>query len=79
MRKNLITKGKLCCRKKSGISFILKIGDKVNVTYDDSGIHIYPVVEESINLHGSLREEYMKYGFPDETDIDEATRKGLLA
>ena len=51
----------------------------MNVTYDDRGIHIYPVVKESIDLHGSLREEYKKYGFPDEADIDEATQKGILA
>ncbi|MCH7762704.1 MAG: AbrB/MazE/SpoVT family DNA-binding domain-containing protein [Candidatus Marinimicrobia bacterium] len=77
MKMKIHNKGQVVLPAKIRKRYHLEIGDDVDVTYDDEGIHIYPVVEESIDLQGSLREEYKKYGFPDETDIDEATKKGF--
>ena len=55
----------------------LDIGDEVDVEFDEKGIHLYPVVEEQINLQGVLKEEQKKYGFPSEDEIQKATGKGM--
>ena len=74
MRIKINNKGQIMLPEKIRNIFHLKINDEVNVFTDDSSIHLYPIIEESVNL----KEEYKKYGFPNETDIDEATRKGLI-
>jgi AbrB family looped-hinge helix DNA binding protein len=57
--------------------FGLDIGDEVDVSIDDKGIHLYPVPPSGIQLKGSLREEYLRYGFPSEEEIAAALEAGL--
>lgn len=57
--------------------FGMDIGDKVEVTVDKQGIHLYPIVEENVELKGILSDKYEKYGFPSDEEIDSAFAAGL--
>ncbi|MFQ6677374.1 MAG: AbrB/MazE/SpoVT family DNA-binding domain-containing protein [Fidelibacterota bacterium] len=77
MKMKIHNKGQVVLPAKIRKKYHLEIGDDVDVTYNDEGIHLYPVVEETIDLSGSLKEEYKKYGFPSEDEIKKATKEGF--
>ncbi|MBC8322434.1 MAG: AbrB/MazE/SpoVT family DNA-binding domain-containing protein [Candidatus Marinimicrobia bacterium] len=78
MKMKIHNKGQVVLPAKIRKKFHLEIGDDVNVTYDNEGIHLYPVTEESIELKGSIKEEYLKYRFPSEDEINKATIEGFV-
>ncbi len=53
MKMKIHNKGQVVLPAKIRKKYHLEIGDNVDVTYDDKGIHIYPVVEKSIDLRNS--------------------------
>lgn len=57
--------------------FDLDVGDQMDVVVDESGVHLYPIVEDAITLDGIIKEEADKYGFPGVKEIREATEKGF--
>ncbi len=77
MKMKIHNKGQVVIPSEIRKKFDLDVGDQMDVVVDDNGVHLYPVIDESVHLEGVIKEEAEKFGFPDETEIDKASEKGF--
>ncbi len=77
MKMKIHNKGQVVIPSEIRKKFDLEVGDQMDVVVDDNGVHLYPVIDDSIQLEGVIKEEAEKYGFPDKREIEEASEKGF--